>query len=121
MNQGRIWCVVHPTVGLPLLLGSVTAISLIVHATVLTHTPWFSNYWSGSARPKAVSENMPKTGLASTTSMATPAFAVTVAPVPTATPTQTAFVVTVTPGAGQAAVPNSVTRSKLALNTSPPK
>ncbi|NEP82323.1 MAG: light-harvesting protein, partial [Okeania sp. SIO3B3] len=30
MNQGRIWCVVNPTVGLPLFLGGVAAISLIV-------------------------------------------------------------------------------------------
>ena len=31
MNQGRIWCVVKPTVGLPLFLGSVAIISLLVH------------------------------------------------------------------------------------------
>ena len=49
MNQGRIWCVVHPTVGLPLFLGSVAATSLIVHACVMTHTTWMSNYWQGSA------------------------------------------------------------------------
>ncbi len=47
MNQGRIWCVVKPTVGLPLFLGSVTAIALLVHYAVLTHTPWFTAYWAG--------------------------------------------------------------------------
>jgi hypothetical protein len=30
MNQGRIWCVVSPTVGLPLFLGAVAVISFTV-------------------------------------------------------------------------------------------
>ena len=38
MNQGRIWCVVKPTVGLPLLLGSVSVIALLVHYAVLSNT-----------------------------------------------------------------------------------
>jgi light-harvesting protein B-800-850 alpha chain len=45
MNQGRIWTVVKPTVGLPLFLGAVTVIALLVHYAVLTHTTWFSAYW----------------------------------------------------------------------------
>ncbi len=47
MNQGRIWCVVKPTVGLPLFLGAVTLISLLVHWAVLTHVPWFAAFWAG--------------------------------------------------------------------------
>ncbi len=47
MNQGRIWTVVSPTVGLPLLLGSVAGISLLIHAAVLTNTTWVGNFWSG--------------------------------------------------------------------------
>ena len=47
MNQGRIWCVVKPTVGLPLFLGGVAAIALIVHFAVLNNTSWFSAYWGG--------------------------------------------------------------------------
>ena len=31
MNNGRIWCVVKPTVGLPLFLGGVAVIALTVH------------------------------------------------------------------------------------------
>jgi light-harvesting protein B-800-850 alpha chain len=46
MNQGRIWCVVHPTVGLPLLLGAVATIALIVHFAILTNTDWFPAYWN---------------------------------------------------------------------------
>jgi light-harvesting protein B-800-850 alpha chain len=47
MNQGRIWTVVKPTVGLPLLLGSVTVIAILVHYAVLSHTTWVSKYWAG--------------------------------------------------------------------------
>ncbi len=53
MNQGRIWCVVNPSVGLPLFLGSVAVIALLVHAEVLSHTTWFSGYWNGKAGAKA--------------------------------------------------------------------
>lgn len=49
MNQGRIWCVVKPTVGLPLLLGSVTVIALLVHFVVLTNTTWYPAYIQGLA------------------------------------------------------------------------
>jgi light-harvesting protein B-800-850 alpha chain len=47
MNQGRIWCVVNPTVGLPLFLGSVAIISLIVHTAVLSYAPWFGAFFAG--------------------------------------------------------------------------
>lgn len=47
MNQGRIWCVVHPTVGLPLFLGGVAVISFIVHFAILSNTTWFPAYFQG--------------------------------------------------------------------------
>ena len=47
MNQGRIWTVVKPTVGLPLFLGSVAVTSLLVHYAILSHTTWMSAYWQG--------------------------------------------------------------------------
>jgi light-harvesting protein B-800-850 alpha chain len=47
MNQGRIWTVVKPTVGLPLLLGSVAVIALLVHYELIAHTTWFAKYWGG--------------------------------------------------------------------------
>lgn len=56
MNQGRIWCVVNPTVGLPLFLGSVAVTSLIVHASVLSHVSWFGKYWDGAAAKTAMNE-----------------------------------------------------------------
>ncbi len=53
MNQGRIWTVVKPTVGLPLFLGSVAVIALLVHFAVLSNTSWFSGYWQGGAKATA--------------------------------------------------------------------
>ena len=47
MNQGRIWTVVNPSVGLPALLGGVTVIVLLVHFAILTNTSWVSSYFSG--------------------------------------------------------------------------
>jgi light-harvesting protein B-800-850 alpha chain len=98
MNQGRIWCVVSPNVGLPLLLGSVAATSLIVHACVMTHTTWMGSYWSGSWRNKTAAIESPAPKVAAVTPQGTPAFAVTVTPVPGVPgKTETSFVVSVTP------------------------
>ena len=59
MNQGRIWCVVNPTVGLPLLIGSVAVTSLIVHACILSHSTWFGAYWQGHAAKTAAAMPAP--------------------------------------------------------------
>jgi light-harvesting protein B-800-850 alpha chain len=64
MNNGRIWCVVSPSVGLPLLLGSVTVIAIIVHAAVLNNTTWFSGYWQGGHKAKAAMEDTIKPAMA---------------------------------------------------------
>ena len=56
MNQGRIWCVVNPTVGLPLFIGGVAVTSLVVHASVMTHTTWMSNFFEGGAAKTASAE-----------------------------------------------------------------
>jgi len=56
MNQARIWLVVQPTVGLPLLLGTVTGIAVLVHYSVLSHTTWFADYWQGGKKAKAAAD-----------------------------------------------------------------
>ena len=99
MNQGRIWCVVHPTVGLPLLLGGVTLIALTVHYNVLSRTTWMSSYWQGGAKAKAAD-----LGSVSPVASAnvTPNFAVSVSQVPASDGKGTpSFVVTVTPRSDQ--------------------
>lgn len=47
MNQGRIWCVVKPTVGLPLFLAAVALTSLTVHSAILKNTSWFPAFFGG--------------------------------------------------------------------------
>jgi light-harvesting protein B-800-850 alpha chain len=49
MNEGKIWTVVKPTVGVPLFLGAVVVSVLGLHYAILTHTSWFSAYWNGAA------------------------------------------------------------------------
>jgi light-harvesting protein B-800-850 alpha chain len=58
MNQGRIWTVVKPTVGLPLLLGSVTVIVILVHYAVLTHTSWYGKFLNGKTAAIETSVNI---------------------------------------------------------------
>jgi light-harvesting protein B-800-850 alpha chain len=70
MNQAGIWLVVKPTVGLPLLLGSVAITSLLVHASILTHTTWFSSYWEGNHhRTAALSTTAPVAAVPTTPAM----------------------------------------------------
>ena len=95
MNQGRIWCVVSPNVGLPLFLGSVAVTSLIVHYTILTNTPWMSSYWSGKAGVKKADVNNSVSPLALNTASGDSAFVIKVAPV--AGKGETSFVITVAP------------------------
>jgi light-harvesting protein B-800-850 alpha chain len=47
MINGRMWCVVNPTVGIPLFLGAVAVGSFAVHVSVLTNTGWVSDFLSG--------------------------------------------------------------------------
>lgn len=53
MNNGRIWCVVKPTVGLPAFLGGVAIISLCVHTAVLTQSDWFPAFVKGGKKAVA--------------------------------------------------------------------
>ncbi|MCW2276094.1 light-harvesting protein [Rhodoblastus acidophilus] len=56
MNQGKIWTVVDPAVGLPLMLGSVTIIAVLVHLAILSNTTWFPAYWQGGVKKAAAIE-----------------------------------------------------------------
>ncbi|MFN7572928.1 MAG: light-harvesting protein [Betaproteobacteria bacterium] len=48
MIYGKIWCVVKPSVGLPLFLGGVAVTSLVVHFAILNNTTWFARFLNGS-------------------------------------------------------------------------
>lgn len=81
MNQGKIWLVVKPTVGLPLFLGGVTVIALAVHAAVLTNTTWYPAYYSGKTKPAATSSVTPDKAATTSTAAATVPAAGTETPV----------------------------------------
>jgi light-harvesting protein B-800-850 alpha chain len=58
MNQGKIWTVVNPAIGLPLMLGAVAITALLVHLAVLTHTTWFPAYMQGGVKKAAAIEHI---------------------------------------------------------------
>jgi light-harvesting protein B-800-850 alpha chain len=54
MIYGKIWCVVKPSVGIPLFLGAVAVSSFAVHYMLLTHTTWLKQYYNGKAAVTAI-------------------------------------------------------------------
>lgn len=96
MNNGRIWCVVNPTVGLPLFLGSVAVMSFTVHFAVLSSTTWVSDFWQGSRKKTAKLETAP----AQLANAGTTAAGFNVSVTPVSAGDGASFVVTVAPKAG---------------------
>ena len=58
MNQGKIWRVVNPTVGVPIFLGAVVIGSVVVHGALMAKTDWFGAYWNGNLKAKAAAAAM---------------------------------------------------------------
>ena len=55
MNQGKIWRVVNPSVGVPVFLGAVVVTALILHGALMMKADWYGSYWNGSSlKGKAV-------------------------------------------------------------------
>jgi light-harvesting protein B-800-850 alpha chain len=50
MIYGKLWCVVKPSVGIPLFLSAVAIGSFAVHYMLLTHTTWMKAYYNGNAK-----------------------------------------------------------------------
>jgi len=122
MNQGRIWCVVNPTVGLPLFLGSVALTSLAVHYTVLTHTTWMGAFFEGG-KSKAKASLEDSVSPVALNSKAVPGYVISVAPVAAENARLgSSFVVTVAPAPAQAAADDVSTRlpDKVSLATLAP-
>jgi light-harvesting protein B-800-850 alpha chain len=55
MTNSKMWLVVNPTVGIPLLLGGVVVAALSVHTALLFNTTWFPAFLQGT-RPARTSE-----------------------------------------------------------------
>jgi light-harvesting protein B-800-850 alpha chain len=69
MNQGKIWRVVKPTVGVPIFLGAVAISSFTVHYMLLTHTTWLPAYYNGKAAKVATVEAPSTTAAAAPTAL----------------------------------------------------
>ena len=78
MNEGKIWTVVSPNVGVPLFLGAVAVMSFTIHFAILSHTTWFAAFWQGGHKVASVSAPMVTTAPAA----ATPTSAAPVTPAP---------------------------------------
>ncbi len=55
MIYGKMWTVVKPTVGVPLLIGAVAVGSFAVHLALATHTTWVSAFLNGEPVSKSAS------------------------------------------------------------------
>ena len=115
MNQGRIWCVVQPTIGLPLFLGAVALTSLTVHAAVLNNTTWMKDFFAGASKGKVA-----KAELSTPVVLANAGTSYDVR-VSRGSGTDGAVTVTVAPKAGATASTDAGLShpDRLALNTSP--
>ena len=66
MIYGKLWCVVKPSVGIPLFLSAVAISSFAVHLTLLNTAPWLKNYYAGSGPKSAQVADSPTVGKAPT-------------------------------------------------------
>lgn len=72
MIYGKLWCVVKPSVGIPLFLGGVAVGSFAVHYMLMTHTTWMPAYYNGAAKKAAAIESTtPLAALPAATTVAT--------------------------------------------------
>jgi len=55
MIYGKMWCVVKPSVGIPLFLGAVAVGSFSVHLALATNTTWVKGFLNGNAAAKQAS------------------------------------------------------------------
>lgn len=53
MIYGKMWCVVKPSVGIPIFLGAVAVGSFAVHLALATNTTWVKDFLNGSSAKSA--------------------------------------------------------------------
>ena len=63
MIYGKLWLVVKPSVGIPLLLGAVAVSSFLVHLALMTHNTWLKQYYNGPVSV-AMTEGAPGAAMA---------------------------------------------------------
>jgi light-harvesting protein B-800-850 alpha chain len=97
MNQGKMWTVVNPSVGIPVFLGGVVLMALTVHYAVLVNSPWFAAHLNLGKIGVKTAANGSVAPVALATPDKTPGFAITVTPSAAEPGKPASFVVTVTP------------------------
>ena len=60
MIYGKIWCVVKPSVGVPLFLGAVAVGSFAVHLAIMTNTTWVKDFLQGGQKAAAQAQAVKK-------------------------------------------------------------
>ena len=53
MIYGKMWCVVKPSVGIPVILAAVAIASFSVHVALVTNTTWIKAYLNGGQKAVA--------------------------------------------------------------------
>jgi light-harvesting protein B-800-850 alpha chain len=64
MIYGKIWCVVKPSVGIPLFLSAVAISSFLVHLMLITHAEWLRDFYNAKPAAAATAEGPPVVALA---------------------------------------------------------
>lgn len=59
MIYGKLWCVVKPSVGIPLFLSAVAVSSFAVHVALLNTAPWLKAYYAGNPKATATAAVAP--------------------------------------------------------------
>ena len=54
MIYGKMWCVVKPSVGVPIFLAAVAVASFSVHLALTMNTTWVKDFLNGSAKKVAM-------------------------------------------------------------------
>jgi light-harvesting protein B-800-850 alpha chain len=49
MIYGKMWCVVKPSVGIPLFIAAIAVASFSVHLAIVSNTTWVKKFLNGSA------------------------------------------------------------------------
>ncbi len=53
MIYGKLWCVVKPSVGIPIIIGAVAVASFSVHLALVTNTTWVKGFLNGGNKAVA--------------------------------------------------------------------
>jgi light-harvesting protein B-800-850 alpha chain len=53
MNEGKLWLVVKPTVGIPVFFAALVVAALSVHTAILLNSDWYPAYLKGGLKTAA--------------------------------------------------------------------